>query len=44
LTITGCDATIVGSGRVTIVFPMGTQIEIEEALLLPRFNSHPTKL
>jgi hypothetical protein len=38
LTITGCDATIVGSGRATIVFPMGTQIEIEEALLLPRFN------
>ena len=33
LTIPGRDATIVGSGRATIVLPMGTQITIEEALL-----------
>jgi len=35
LTITGCDAMIVDSGRATIVLPMGTQIIIEEALLFP---------
>jgi hypothetical protein len=35
LTIAGRDATIVGSGRATIVLPMGTQIHIEEALLYP---------
>ena len=33
LTIAGHDAMIVGSGRATIVLPMGTQITIEEALL-----------
>jgi hypothetical protein len=35
LTIAGCDAMIVGSGRTTIVLPMGTQINIEEVLLYP---------
>ena len=35
LTITGRDAMIVGSGRATIILPMGTQIHIEEALLYP---------
>ena len=35
LTIAGRDATIVGSGRATIVLPMGTHITIEEALLYP---------
>ena len=35
LTIAGRDAKIVGSGRVTIVLPMGTQITIEDALLYP---------
>jgi hypothetical protein len=35
LTIAGRDATIVGSSRATIVLPMGTQINIEEALLYP---------
>jgi peptide/histidine transporter 3/4 len=35
LTIAERDATIVGSGRATIVLPMGTQIDIEEALLYP---------
>jgi hypothetical protein len=35
LTIAGRDATIVGSGRATIVLPMGTQINIGEALLYP---------
>jgi hypothetical protein len=34
-TIAGCDAIIVGSGRATIVLPMGTQIVIEDALLYP---------
>jgi hypothetical protein len=34
-TIAGRDATIVGFGRATIVLPMGTQIDIEEALLYP---------
>ena len=33
MTIVGRDATIVGSGRATIVLPMGTQITIEDALL-----------
>ena len=35
MTIVGRDATIVGSGRATIVLPMGTQITIEDALLYP---------
>ena len=35
LTIAGRDATIVGSGRATIVLSMGTQITIEDALLYP---------
>jgi hypothetical protein len=35
LTIAGRDATIVGSGRATIVQPMGTPINIEEVLLYP---------
>ena len=35
LTIAGRDATIVGSGRATIVLPMGTQIAIDEELLYP---------
>ena len=35
LTIAGRDAMIVGSGRATIVLPMGKQITIEEALLHP---------
>jgi hypothetical protein len=34
-TIAGRDAIIVGSGRATIVLPMGTQIVIEDALLYP---------
>jgi hypothetical protein len=34
-TLAGRDATIVGFGRATIVLPMGTQINIEEALLYP---------
>jgi hypothetical protein len=35
LTIVGRDATIVGSGRVTITFPNGTQVMINDALLYP---------
>jgi hypothetical protein len=35
LTITGCDTNIVGSGRATIVLPMGTHKIIENALLYP---------
>jgi hypothetical protein len=35
LTIAGRDATIVGSGRATIILSMGTQIIIEDALLYP---------
>jgi hypothetical protein len=35
LTIIGRDATIVGSGRATIIFPNGTQVTIEDALLYP---------
>ena len=35
MTIAGRNATIVGSGRATIVLPMGTQITIEDALLYP---------
>ena len=35
LTIAGRDAIIVGSGRATIVLPMGIQIIIEDALLYP---------
>jgi hypothetical protein len=34
-TITGRDTNIVGSGRATIVLPMGTQVTIENALLYP---------
>src|SRR5436190_18965137 len=34
-TIAGCDAVIIGSGRSTITLPMGTQLEIEDALLYP---------
>jgi hypothetical protein len=33
LTITGRDTNIVGSGRATIVLPMGTQVTIENVLL-----------
>jgi hypothetical protein len=35
MTIAGRDALIVGSGRATIILPMGTQITIEDALLYP---------
>jgi hypothetical protein len=35
LTIAGRDKTIVGSGRATIIFPNGTQVTIEDALLYP---------
>jgi hypothetical protein len=35
LTIVGRDATIVGSGRATIILPMVAQITIEDALLYP---------
>jgi hypothetical protein len=35
LTIAGRDATIVGSGRVTIVLPMGMQVTIKNVLLYP---------
>ena len=35
LTIARRDATIVGTGRATIVLPMGTHITIEDALLYP---------
>jgi hypothetical protein len=35
LTIIGCDASIVGSGKATITLHMGTQITIENALLYP---------
>jgi hypothetical protein len=40
LTIAGCDATIVGSGRATITFPNATQVTIEDALLYPD-STHP---
>jgi hypothetical protein len=33
LVIVGCDAMIVGSGRATRMFPNGTQVMIENALL-----------
>ena len=42
LIIAGRDATIVGTGRATIVLPMGTHITIEDALLYP--NSKRTLL
>ena len=42
MTIVGRDATIVGTGRATIVLPMGTHITIEDALLYP--NSKRTLL
>jgi hypothetical protein len=35
LTIAGHNTNIVGSGRATIVLPMGTQVTIENALLYP---------
>jgi hypothetical protein len=35
LIIAGCDMNIVGSGRATIVFLMGTEVTIENALLYP---------
>jgi hypothetical protein len=35
LTIAGCDAVIVDSGRATITLPMGTTLVIEDALLYP---------
>ena len=35
LTIVGCDAMIVSTGRAAITLPMGTQIIIEDALLYP---------
>jgi hypothetical protein len=35
LTITGYDACIVGSGRATIIPPMGTQVTIKNTLLYP---------
>jgi hypothetical protein len=31
----GCNTNIVGSGRATIVLPMGMQVTIENALLYP---------
>ena len=34
-TIAGCDVVIVGLGRAIITLPMGTQLEIEDALLYP---------
>jgi hypothetical protein len=35
LTIVGCNACIVGSGKATIILPMGTQVTLENALLYP---------
>jgi hypothetical protein len=35
LTIAGCDTCIVGSRKATIIFPMGTQVTIKNALLYP---------
>jgi hypothetical protein len=35
LTIAGHDTNIVGSGRATIILPMGTQVIIANALLYP---------
>ena len=35
MTIAGSDALIVGTGRATIVLPMGTRIIIEDALFYP---------
>ena len=34
-TIAGSDSCVIGSGKATITLPMGTQIEIKEALLYP---------
>jgi hypothetical protein len=34
-TIAGSDLCVIGSGKATITLPMGTQIEIKEALLYP---------
>ena len=42
LTIAGRDAVIVGTGRATIMLPMGTSVTIEDALLYP--NSTRTLL
>jgi hypothetical protein len=38
LTIAGRDVVIVGSGRATIMLPMGTSITIEDALLYPNLT------
>jgi peptide/histidine transporter 3/4 len=35
MTISGRDTLIVGSGKATIILPMGTQLTIEDALLFP---------
>jgi hypothetical protein len=40
LTIVGCDATIVGSGRANITFPNDTQVTIKD---VSRFYSYPHK-
>jgi hypothetical protein len=38
MTIAGHDALIVGSGRATIILPIGTQLMIEDALLFPELT------
>jgi hypothetical protein len=43
LTIAGRDATIVGSGRATIVLSMGTQIN-RGGIIVSRFNTYSIKL
>ena len=35
MTIVGCGSNIVGSGRATIILPMGTTLIIHDALLYP---------
>ena len=35
MTIAGCGSHIVGSGRATIILPMGTTLIINDALLYP---------
>jgi hypothetical protein len=42
LTITGCDAMIVGSERATITFPNGTQVTVDDALLYSK-STHTLK-
>ena len=42
LTIAGRDAIIVGTGQATVMFPIGTSLTIEDALLYP--NSTRTLL